>query len=442
MSISLFVALALIPFILATWRWPKQLYLMLPFGFMLSEVRFQVLHIPFSLLEVIVELLFFVTVVRSLFYKEGRGHILESLKELVHPGSLLFFYTLFLIVSATTLLWTPHELVFQTGIAGDPEEVFHTFTIALGILKGWLVPMWAYIFLAYMYPRDKHDNGLVAKAYIYGALVLVALGLALQYGFHVVETLDGRFGAIFVSGNYLAFYIAPALIMSFYIWANSIKLKKMEGDKTIFLLSFLFLLLALVMTRSYTALATVGVLVMIIALLKLPFRIWLSFIVLLVLGGGLFFFSEQGSRKWETLFSVDERSSIGTRAEVYDVSIKQLERYGLLGMGLGQYEARYKQEAPVILGKAPYEWVMLHPHNLYLSIVLAVGVLGFAFWLLMVLWGSYVGLVHDNILYVLPLCYYLIHGFLDTPFWKMDVMMIWAMLLIGLYIYKGKVMGQ
>jgi hypothetical protein len=50
------------------------------------------------------------------------------------------------------------------------------------------------------------------------------------------------------------------------------------------------------------------------------------------------------------------------------------------GIGLGHYAEAYKEAAPVVLGKPPMEWVMIHPHNVVLAFWLNMGLLGvFAF---------------------------------------------------------------
>ncbi len=419
----LLVTFGLIPFAIAAWRWQKEVYLMLPLFFSLYLVKVQIYTVPFSLLELMIWILFFVTCIRVVRKKET----LMVLKKICSPRRIELYMSLFLVTATLTLLWTPKEIFFQTGVPGDPLETFATLQIALGIWKGWLLPLWMYVVMGAVYRFHLEDSKRAVWWYVVGTALVVVLGAIVQYGLQLHTTLDGRFGALFVSGNYLAFYISPAIVM---LYALLLEYKKVTRAVVVYTMLLIVLLTSLLLTRSYTALGVVGVIMAGYSIWKLHWKVWVTLAAIaMVLLGGLFYI-ERDSEKFQTMLSFDERSSVGTRGEVYAVSLDQATRYGWLGMGLGQYEARYKAEAPIILQKAPYEWVMLHPHNLYLAILLAVGVLGFLFWFIMVGKTLHLSISTQHMIILLPMLYLLLHGFLDTPFWKMDMVMLWGMLLV------------
>ncbi len=340
--------------------------------------------------------------------------------------SPLLYFGAFFVLATLSLFVVPKEMIFQTGLIDFPEEVFATRTIALGIWKGWVIPM---VLLGLLYPlvlQRKHERKEALYALVGGVLVLLVLGLFWRFGLGWQDTLDGRFGGVFVSANYLAFLLVPALLLAASWWWNQKSLWKgvLVG----------VLLLGVLLARSYASWAILLVLAFLWLWRQLSswkFRAALVFVGLLVVGGivGRELMTEKG----QAFVTVEERSSTSVRLQVYEISSVLALEKPLLGYGMGQYEALYKTQAHRILGDPPYEWVMLHPHNTLLSMIVAFGILG-GLWYL---WGIGLFIARYREIsgaVVLVFVYLHLHGLVDTLFWKLDLMVLWALFSAFLFL--------
>ena len=96
---------------------------------------------------------------------------------------------------------------------------------------------------------------------------------------------------------------------------------------------------------------------------------------LVVVGLGVLL-SEMGSEKFAQFLEYGERSSTGVRVQVYEISLALIRENPLFGIGLGQFEQQYQEVALRVLGEVPFEWNMLHPHNVFLAFWLNMGLAG------------------------------------------------------------------
>ena len=119
------------------------------------------------------------------------------------------------------------------------------------------------------------------------------------------------------------------------------------------------------------------------------------------------------------------------RLEIYEVAAGLISERPLVGVGPGLFQAYYQTEGPEILERAPMEWNIPHPHNVFFAFWLGAGLLGFlAFLVLLVL-------AHVRLTYpVIALWGILIHGFFDTPFWKNDLAMVFWVVIGAILILQ------
>lgn len=409
---------------------PKRLASVIPLFFPLVLIRFNIGSIPFSFFEVLIWVLLLGVLISERFFLKEKGQ-LKKVGKLFFKYPPLLGVTAFLIVTTVTLAFTPHTISFNTGIASALWETFETFKTALGIWKGWIIPLVLYVFIVSIYTQVKKDEQFTRLhlfSYIFSAAAVALVGIVLQYGIHATTTLDGRLGGIFVSANYMVFYTAPALLFAL---THSITYWKKEGlsKNVIFLiLATIILAIALLLARSYASWISLGLvcLVWLWTITTTKQRIIFG-LLLVVLAAGVIY-KEKDSEKFRAFTELTQQSSTSTRVEVYDISLQLLKEHWLMGVGMGAYEAVYKTEAVRILGKQPYEWVMLHPHNLYLSWWLFTGVLGFITMIGLTLATLWYG-VKKHALALFPLLYIVLHGFVDTPFWKLDAMLIFFLVV-------------
>lgn len=428
MGILFFIAV----FFYALWAvWDtKKALLLLPLFFSTYLWKVEVMGIPMNFLEVVVDALFVIFLLRSLFF--DRQTFFRFWNEQCSWKSPLVVWGLFVVLSILGLTDIPKQVLFPTGIPTSPIETFATMKIALGIIKTWMVPSWFFLVLGKYYLTHQEDSKKFMLSYVLGALLVSAASLFLKYGLHVQDTIDNRLGGIFVSANYLAFYVAPALLyVVTYFFEHPRKLFHDSLEKTYYFVlvgSLPFLCLALFFAKSYASFFAVLFCMSLYAFFRFSKKQKLTFLLVSFLLATVTLGFELGTKKFTTFFETRDQSSTSTRLEVYQVSLNLLKNNWVRGIGIGQYEAQYKMHAVEVLGKSPYEWVMLHPHNLYVSIWLSLGIFGLLLFLVMI-WDSVRGFLKTkNWTFFLPFLYLLLHGLVDTPFWKMDMIFVVVML--------------
>ena len=108
-----------------------------------------------------------------------------------------------------------------------------------------------------------------------------------------------------------------------------------------------------------------------------------------------------------------------------------IKKYPFKGLGPGLFQAHYQDRAPEVLGQAPMEWNMPHPHNLWLGFWFNAGLLGLAGFLYLI-W-----LVHRHFTYpLIGFWVILLHGLFDMPFWKNDLAMVFWVIIFSILVIQ------
>jgi putative inorganic carbon (HCO3(-)) transporter len=166
---------------------------------------------------------------------------------------------------------------------------------------------------------------------------------------------------------------------------------------------------------------------------KLVFSVF--FLALIALG--LFFF-QTGGEKLDNLISF-ERSSLQSRLMVWDSAVKIIKNNLIFGIGPGLFQNYYLEYQKYF--NIPYlEWAVPQPHNLFLAWWLQAGIFGlFGFiWLIFLffnnLWQFFKKTKQPLIIISLMavMIYILVHGLVDTTFWKNDLaLLFWLTTALG-----------
>lgn len=458
--------LGLAYFVFALWNL-RMAVLLLPLFFPAYLLKFDVAGVPFPIVEVFIYGTFFAWILGT-----GRDFFQRkiSLKDLFRPYRSLWWLAVLGIVAAAAVstFITPQSVVMMDG-----NTVFYGRRVALGILKSWIVaPVLMFVLFAW-FMRSAKDMGVAVNAYVVSSVVVACWGvyqvLTGQYA-----TPDFRASGPFNSANYLALYITPALfyalvrVKDYFVvehlpwWKKILHVlhRRHEDDRSQFFYvlawvgALLLLLFALLFTKSYAAfLAFVFALLVLFGTYA---RGWKRFpwkgvgigIAALVLVATAMIVLDPA--KWELFFQLGTRTSSGVRVEIYAIATRLLLENPLQGIGLGMFPAAYQLEGPVILGHAPYEWNMLHPHNIFLAFWLNLGLVGFVSFLAVTAaclkrgWRFVkdfprlprLGLEWFHAVGLLMLLIILFHGFVDTPFFKNDLALLFW-LVAALMLFPG-----
>ena len=396
-----------------------------PFFFPFYLIRFSIFGLPSNLLEIaFVAFVLILLFEKPLSIKSSPESLAEDSSnpsKIQNPKSSTF----------TIPLLFPLTLFVLAGILGVAIATWEDVSLrkSLGWWKGFIFfPAAFFVFLANISAKTRQN---LYKNFVLSSALL---GFLSFFSFEAF-TDDGRLSGFFESANFLAFSLAPALLVFLYLREENLRQKKSRKLtlKEFFfeILVFLGIAVPLFLTQSYLSIFAIAFLVFVWKALEFIKKGKIDKKIILITLAVLtaFVFSFYHTEKFQTVFDLENRSSISVRKEVYTVSSHFLLSHPFFGIGLANYEDKYLKEAPLVLGHAPFEWTMRHTHNLILSFWLNLGFPGFV----VLLWFFYLvireGFSANCFLKIMPFLYFALHGTLDTPFWKNDVSMIFFLCL-------------
>jgi O-antigen ligase len=291
----------------------------------------------------------------------------------------------------------------------------------LGILKGWFVVPIIFSWVCVQIFEDKND---MLRA-IYGSALVVAC-FSLMYYLAGKLTFDGRLEAFYNSPNFLAMYLAPAIIIGVYFFKEQPKF---------YLLSLALINFSFYQTKSYAAWVAVFVALMFLVIMQSKKAIyrWKKLLILIFLVGAVFFL-QKGTDKLDSLLNFKERSSAYSRGMIWRSAVKIGLDNPIFGIGPGNFQNKYLEYQKYF---PPYlEWAVPQPHNLFLALWLQSGLVGLVGFLwLIFLWGKEFIKIskwrnEDFILFGI-ISYMLLHGIVDTTYFKNDLAVIFWLIIFS-----------
>jgi len=378
------------------------------FSLPLYLIRFKISWIPFNLSEIIIYLVFLFWLVDKLVKKE---------RILFPVGKKGIFYPIFFVFAGATL-----STLFSSNIE-----------MSAGIWKGWfLAPLLLFLVLLDRLDNQKFFKWLILAAAASAAAVsLISLLGWLGNNF----TYDGRLKGFYSSANYLAMYLSPISILSLALFL----FVKKKIHKLLLIAAVGLMVIAIYLTYSYGAflglLAASVFLVFFSAKDKKNFG-WALFFFLFII---LLFASQIQTDKFQGFLNLSY-PSLKSRLAIWQSAEQILKDQPLIGIGPGMFQKYYLAYQPRF---EPYpEWVAPQPHNLFLAFWLQTGLIGLIgfFWLLVVFFKKtreyllvekkevrFLGLILAGVI-----IYFLVHGLVDTTYWKNDLSVIfWLVIAIN-----------
>lgn len=365
-------------------------------------IRFAILGIPTNALEMLILIIFICWLIKM---DCGPISSLEQKKYAIPIGLILLGF----ILSAS---------------------IGKNYSVGLGIIKSWFFfPLLLVFLISQLIEKDRLIN--VFKAFYLSAFLVAVASLG--YLFSGRLTYDGRLAGFFNSPNYLAMYLAPAII----VLAQNAKRKTQNHSlklKTFVYSSAIILLVALFFTHSYTAWAAIAISLLVVEItqkkqIKIDKRIWLTIFIIL-----MFFLVQLKTTKFNDLVKYNSRSSLASRVMIWRSAGKILSDNWIWGIGPGNFQNKYLEYQKYY---PPYlEWAVPHPHNLYLAFWLYGGILGFfGFISLLAVWFWEMLKKREDLLKFVALgvmLYILIHGLFDTTYFKNDLAIIFWLNFLAL----------
>ncbi|MBI4128657.1 MAG: hypothetical protein HY460_01280 [Parcubacteria group bacterium] len=386
-SEGLLAALFLIGIGLITLRWPTFGALSLLFLLPLYVVKIRVFPIPTNIWELALLSIVCASVIRAVADQSLTRRI-----------------------ARITILLHALRMPLLLILVGFGAAVFfsHDVRTDLGILKGWVLAPWLLGVVLLFWD--------VSPILIFRTLFFSGIGvamLALAYAFGDSLTYDGRLRAFYLSPNHLAMYLTPALLAGGVLWGGSARPLTLFGTGVMGA--------ALVLTQSLGGfLAVFGALFswrrrILVSAKTLRHTLW----ILPALVGLLVPFLLPTLSFTPSLLT---SGSHGERIEIWRDATRFLAQHSYVSASLGTLQS----EAGID-----------HPHNLYLTFLIGTGIpgtIGFL-WLLNILFAKQKS--REAVWFLLPLGAILIHGVVDTTYWKNDLAgQFWA-IVAALLLTRG-----
>jgi O-antigen ligase len=349
---------------------------------------------------------------------------------------------LFEIIASLAIVWfvigavgskinlRDHKILFMPIvmiIGGSVLSMLYggSYRIGLGIIKSWFILP---IILAFVAATTLPSKKILEA--IYNSAFGVAC-VAIVYFFLGQVTFDGRLAAIYNSPNYLAMFLAPAIIIGSVLWAER---------KRYYAFSLAIIISAFYLSFSYAAwaavLTAVGILFFWQTNGKIQWRKNLA-VGLFIVG---IMFLQVGTSKFDDLIHLKSRSSLASRLMIWSAAGKIISDNAILGIGLGNFQNKYLEYQKYF---PPYlEWAVPQPHNLFLAFWLQTGLLGLVgFLYLLFAWFKNLFKNGNNnkkvslekLVVGAIIIYMLIHGLLDTTYFKNDLaVLFWLAIFVGI----------
>jgi len=326
-------------------------------------------------------------------------------------------------------------------------------TRALGIFKGWfLVPIVLYFIIINTFDRAKIKYLSIP---LYFSLITISFWAVLQkLGvistlFYQVEDLGfadylARFRAFgpFESPNYLAMFVVPMIFLSLPI----LELVRRRTDQILILTTFIFPLYALYASHSLGGLLAIGFATV-------------SFLVFRLAKEGKIQTREEKRKLLTTIlgliivaviFSIifssisQETYSRNIRMEIYRYAGQLITTHPILGIGPGEFQQAVESISKSNAGFQLYGLsYALHPHNVYLAFWLNLGIAGLLFFLILLIYffvkiGRSAGGVFLTSTLCAAMLAILVHGIVDTTYFKNDLSAIFWLILAQSLIVGAK----
>ncbi len=312
----------------------------------------------------------------------------------------------------------------------------------LGVAKGWFIlPI---IFAIILYDNLKKDEKLLDKIFITlfasGAFVAIE---GIYYWLSGLLTYDGRLRIFYDSPNQLAMFLAPAFLigakLGFEELRARVRKRKAELWKLMgIILGLILIFFNLYLTKSYGAWIAITLALVAVFWLKyrkIEARKYLAMVAIVL----IIFLGAAGFSKLENIKNLGSRSSLASRVMIWESAGLMIEKNPIFGIGPGNFQNTYLEYQKYF---SPYlEWAVPQPHNLYLAFWLESGLFGLAgfLWLIWLFFKDNKKAIINNrsygILCLAIILYFLIHGLVDTTYWRNDMaILFWAVVAANVYL--------
>lgn len=373
-------------------------------------IRFSLLGIPTTLLEILIYIVFIV----GLFNLKKRAKINKA-----------YFWPIILFLLSGLI---------SVGVSPDK-------TLALGQFKALFIDPILVFWLIVSYLKVTDISWVIAG--LAGSSLIVSLHGLYQKIIGQV-TLDGRVVGIFgYSPNYLALFLAPIIaILIVYLVQKQRNIKLSITYGLIIVLDFLVLYFSGSRGGLLALFGGLAICLVIKYWSLIKSKLWLKFslgliVLITILAAGWFF---------KPNFSLDPAvggrttSSNNIRAQIWQTSFELGAKSPILGLGLGNYQNSFAQLTYNRVNFPEYitPWAF-SPHNVFLMFWLTTGLLGLiSFVWLLVLFFRSKNVNRISLVFAAGMVTIILQGLVDTPYFKNDLSLLFWLIFASVILLKNE----
>lgn len=276
--------------------------------------------------------------------------------------------------------------------------------------------------------REKIERDAAIRIMGIGALIFGIASLFYNLlGYNI--THDNRLLGPLDSAVYMAFYLTPFFI---YFTIRFLENTKQKKD----LLFAIMLGLLILATKSMGAIGASFIVLLIYTFKRSQIGILrkkitkIAIAIIGIIAVATIFYSKV-LPAFQTNYS-----SLNERGEIWKTSMHILEdpKTLIFGAGFGQFQTKYQTNVEAAIGRPPLDYIVLQPHNIFLLFIMQYGSLGLIFiticiWLTIKRILKFQGHPTIEIIAAFMLLYFFIHGLIDTPIFKNDLLIMLVLLM-------------
>ncbi|MDX9970889.1 MAG: O-antigen ligase family protein [Candidatus Gracilibacteria bacterium] len=286
-----------------------------------------------------------------------------------------------------------------------------------------------FIFIHTLQTEQQKEEGL--KYYTYGVIAFGLFSIIFNLSGHNV-TFDHRLTGPLDSAVYLGVYIVPALLFNFTKFINTLKKPYFKNRYLIFTILLGILLL---LTKSMGAITAASAVSFIFLLKKFGKKLFDSKLKILILSilfialSSVVFYTKILPTINTTWSSLDERNEIYITSKYL---LKESKNF-IFGLGPAQFQYHYENNVEKAINNKALDYKVLQPHNIFFLFIFNYGILGLSTLFVLIFYTAKTIIRNkaDSFKLVsgIIVCYFFIHGLLDTPFMKNDLLFLFLLFL-------------
>lgn len=383
-------------------------------------IRFSIGPLPTTALEVIILIIVGVWIIQNFWTKEKRASVSTFLFSVYSKNKLLVFGTALFLLGATISVFTSIDI---RAAAGEWKAFY-------------VEPILIFVVLVSIIQKSEHRNQIFF-ALILSGLATSLLAIYQNYtGFMVPEAFwkSHRVTAWYGFPNGVGLFLAPLVPLALYLIYNATASLKRGLKRTLIQASCILFLIAsipaIIFAKSTGALVGIAAGIGIFLVLYKKTR-W-PVVILGVVGLIAVLNLPTDNAVRMELLAQDRSGQI--RKAVWSETVELLRDRPILGAGLASYDERIIPYHKTVNGEGIE--IFHHPHNLFLTMYVNLGLTGLVGFLLIAIWFYNKGFTNLSSRKHTLLTKYLISamtvilvtGLVDSPYIKNDLAVLFWLL--------------